>query len=241
MLLKNIFMAMLILCVFNTSAYSEWSDYLQSGWDKAKKIGDKTITASKDFQFWREKSITNSKNDFRNSVNKFDDQQRKVGHSFTNGKEMLFSFSSILKNAKDKDEAFKNVHDKWQGVKSEIEHLQFKFKCLVKSADELFVELDKRANTITDENLKETSVIKIETNKQKYINRLKKTKDSIFNLTKANIKVTDMITALEISYTLNTLAGQIEKTFKEIDGTITEVMSDLASLSVESKALLNNI
>lgn len=237
----KIFHVFLLIAISCTPVDASWTKKLSEVWDQTKKVGEKTLDSASGLCFWCDESIAGTKENFKSSIEKYDDQQLVVKDDFSNGKELLFNFASILQDAEDRDEAFASVQDEWHQVGSEIDHLNYRFKKLVKSADELFSELSRRADTISDYELRQKSVYRIEENKERYIAKLKNTKDSILTLAAANEKVKDMLTALEITYTLDTLEGQVRTTFSEIDETISSVMASLADLSVESKALLESL
>ena len=65
------------------------------------------------------------------------------------------------------------------------------------------------------------------------------TKIKINELDTINRKVQDTVTAIEISYSLDILEEELNKTFQEIDRMISSVMAELDKLSKESKALLS--
>jgi len=184
-------------------------------------------------------NVKHVRDQFKEVIDDFDEQKQQVAEEFQEGKEVLLDFKEAIKKAKNKDAQFAKVHNKWEEIEKTVKELREKFIELVKTADNFFAVLEEKANSIQDPDLREKTLNELNKSKQKYIERLRITKLKINELDRVNKRVEDIITALEISYSLDILEEQINKTFKEIDMMISSVMKELDELSKESKALLN--
>ncbi len=183
--------------------------------------------------------VKKARNEFKEIIEEFDDQKNEVAEEFQEGKQVLLTFKEAIKKAKDKDAEFAKVHNKWERIEDTVKKLHNKFKLLVQTADNFYAVLEEKANTIQDQDLRAKTLTDLNASKQRYIERLKKTKIKINELDVINRKVRDTITALEISYSLDVLEKELNKTFEEIDKMISSVMEELDKLSKESKALLS--
>ena len=184
-------------------------------------------------------SLQYARTEFEEIIDEFDAQGNEVDDAYKEGKKVLITFNEAIRKAKDKDEQFAIVHNEWEAVGVEVKKLHEKFKQLVETADQFYVVVERKCNSIQGEELREKKLKEFEQNKQRYIHRLKSTKSKIDDLDTINIKVKDTITALEISYSLDVLEQEMNKTFEEIDKMISSVMQELDRLSKESKDLLN--
>lgn len=184
-------------------------------------------------------NVKKARNQFKEIIEEFDEQKNEVAEEFQEGKQVLLTFKEAIKKAKDKDAEFAKVHNKWEYIEETVKKLHNKFKLLVQTADNFYAVLEEKANTIQDQDLRAKTLADLNASKQRYIERLKKTKIKINELDTINRKVQDTVTAIEISYSLDILEEELNKTFQEIDRMISSVMAELDKLSKESKALLS--
>lgn len=191
--------------------------------------------------FWCEKSLSDYKEILKDKNLGLGDENDKVSYEYKEGINTLFTFSSILRKSKNDNEAFGIIHDKWEDVESAVKSLKDDFKSLVKSADDLFRFATDKANSITDMELKKKSLRKIESSKSKYTAKLILSKSNMDKLDVINTRVKDRITALEISYTLDTLDNEIKAAFSGIDKNVEEIIGVLKELETETNSLLGNI
>ncbi len=175
---------------------------------------------------------------FNEVLTEFNAQREKVKQEFEEGKNTLLTFQEAIKTAQDKDVEFAKVYTKWKRIEAEVKHIHEKFANLVSGADALYAELENRANTITDNQLKAKTLNSLNESKGNYTIRLKQSRNGINKLDEVITKVRDTMTALEINYTLDVLEEKLAKTFQEIDTLIESVMKELEELSQESKLLL---
>ena len=209
---------LLILSSSTSFAFFGWGNFL--GW------------------FNRDGQISKAKSMFQEVIEDFDEQQNDVTESIDNGKDSLLTFKEAIRQAKNKDAEFAKVYTKWERVKNDVVDLHKKFEGLVKGADSFYTSLEKRAQTIGDEELKNKSYKQLTESKENYTLRLKSTKAKINELDNLYQKVYDIITALEITYSLDILEEKISKAFNEIDRMVESVIPELNALIKESKALL---
>jgi hypothetical protein len=159
--------------------------------------------------FWCEKTLSDYKEILKDKNIDLGEKNDEVSSEYKNGIKSLFTFTSILKESKNENEAFGSVHDSWEEIESAVKDLNDDFKNLVKSADDLFKNATEKANSISDKKLKNMSLRKIESSKSSYTKKLIKSRQSLSKLDVLNIRVKDKITALEINYTLDTLDNVI--------------------------------
>ena len=195
----------------------------------------------RDLCVWCEKSLSDYKEILKDKNLSLGEKNKEVSEEYKKGVRTLFTFSSILKKSKNENEAFGSVHDKWENVESAVRDLNDVFKSLVKSADDLFRFATEKANSISDSNLKNSSLRKIESNKSKYTEKLVVSKKNLDRLGELNVRVKDRITALEISYTLDTLDNEITKAFSGIDENVSKIIEALKILEKETDELLGNL
>ena len=227
---KSILLPMLFLTVFSMEANAGWEDFISNAFATTKKAC-----------IWCDKSLSELKMEFKESLSTFDKQKSQVSSEFAETKNLVFSFAGLLKKSKNENIVFGELHDKWEISKEEINELQSKFIELVESADSYFLEAEKHANTINDAKLKNDALYIIKLKKKKYISLLKQSRSSLDRLQLVIIKVKDVMTFLEINYSLKSLDDELEDRFSEIDKMISIVMKDLDVLSLESQELLSEI
>jgi uncharacterized protein (DUF3084 family) len=184
------------------------------------------------------KALPKARSMFNEVLTEFNAQREKVKQEFEEGKNTLLTFQEAIKTAQDKDVEFAKVYTKWKRIEEEVKHIHEKFSNLVSGADALYAELENRANSITDNQLKTKTLNSLNESKGNYTIRLKQSRNGINKLDEVNTKVRDTMTALEINYTLDVLEEKLTKTFQEIDTLIESVMKELEELSHESKLLL---
>jgi len=184
------------------------------------------------------KALPEARSMFNEVLIEFNTQREKVKQEFEEGKNALLTFKEAIKTAQDKDVEFAKVYTKWKRIKAEVKQIHEKFANLVSGADALYAELENRANSITDNQLKTKTLNSLKESKENYTIRLKQSRNGINKLDDVNTKVRDTITALEISYTLDVLEEKLTQTFQEIDMMIESVMKELEELSRESESLL---
>ncbi len=184
------------------------------------------------------KALPEARSMFNEVLIKFNTQREKVKQEFEEGKNALLTFKEAIKTAQDKDVEFAKVYTKWKRIEAEVKQIHEKFANLVSGADALYAELENRANSITDNQLKTKTLNSLKESKENYTIRLKQSRNGINKLDDVNTKVRDTITALEISYTLDVLEEKLSQTFQEIDMMIELVMKELEELSRESESLL---
>lgn len=184
------------------------------------------------------KALPEARSMFNEVLTEFNAQREKVKQEFEEGKNTLLTFKEAIKVAQDKDVEFAKVYTKWKQIEAEVKQIHEKFANLVSGADTLYAELENRANSITDNQLKVKTLNSLNESKGNYTIRLKQSRNGINKLDEVNTKVRDTMTALEINYTLDVLEEKLAKTFQEIDTLIESVMKELGELSRESKLLL---
>lgn len=184
------------------------------------------------------KALPKARSMFNEVLTEFNAQREKVKQEFEEGKNTLLTFQEAIKTAQDKDVEFAKVYTKWKRIEGEVKHIHEEFANLVSGADALYAELENRANSITDNQLKTKTLNSLNESKGNYTIRLKQSRSGINKLDEVVTKVRDTMTALEINYTLDVLEEKLAKTFQEIDTLIESVMKELEELSQESKLLL---
>ena len=185
------------------------------------------------------KALPKARSMFNEVLIEFNAQREKVEQEFEEGKNTLLTFKEAIKTAQDRDVEFAKVYTKWKRIEKEVKQIHEKFANLVSGADALYTELENRANSITDNQLKTKSLNSLKESKENYTIQLKQSRNGIDNLDDVNTKVRDTITALEINYTIDVLEEKLTQTFQEIDTMIESVMKELEELSRESKLLLS--
>lgn len=196
------------------------------------------IIFSDSFSMHPRSSMADVRTSFKEVIENYDWQRGKMEKVFEEGKDSLLNFKEAIRAARDKYTEFGKVYSRWEYVEKEIDKLNAKYHELVNGAEEFYKELENRANTITDSQLRLSSLAKLKTHKDKYYIRLRETDEKIQILGGGIVKVNDTVKALEINYTLNVVDETIYQTFQEIDSMITEVMPELEKLTEESKELL---
>lgn len=184
------------------------------------------------------KDLSKARSMFNEVLTEFNAQKEKVKQEFEEGKNTLLTFQEAIKTAQDKDAEFAKVYTKWKRIEGEVKHIHEEFADLVSGADALYAELENKANTITDNQLKAKTLNSMNESKGNYTILLKQSRNGINKLDEVVTKVSDTMTALEINYTLDVLEEKLAKTFQEIDTLIESVMKELEELSQESKLLL---
>lgn len=183
-------------------------------------------------------SLSDVRNEFKEIIKKFDSKKEDVANEFKEGQKVLLTFKDAVQKAKDKDKAFAVVYDKWTDIKKENKLLRTKFKDLVEGADKFFTTLEAKSNSIKDSRMKLNSLEKVQAQKASYIKVLKATRVKLGMLDSAYDKVKDTLTALEVGYTLNVLEDELDKTLKDINNKISNVMKDLDGLLKQSHKIL---
>jgi len=89
--------------------------------------------------------------------------------------------------------------------------------------------------------MKNDAFLRIRAKKKKYVDQLKQSRTGIESLSKTNIKVKDLITFLEINFSLKSLDKELTDRFSIIDDTVKSVMKDLDDLNKQSQVLLNDV
>jgi hypothetical protein len=191
--------------------------------------------------FWCEKTLSDYKEILKDKNIDLGEKNDEVSSEYKNGIKSLFTFTSILKESKNENEAFGSVHDSWEDIESAVEDLNDDFKNLVKSADDLFRHATEKANSISDNRLKSMSLKKIESSKSLYTEKLIKSRQSLSKLDILNTQVKDKITALEINYTLDTLDNVITSSFSGLDNSVSEIISELKRLEQETDVLIGHM
>lgn len=188
--------------------------------------------------FW-DKTLADYKSEFRDNVVDTVEQQKETNTGFNETKNLIFTFASLLHQAKESNVDFKDLHNKWLDTKSEIEDLNTKFRNLVESADSYFYEASQKAKKIDDFKLKKTITHRIVSQEESYTNRLIKTKNSLVELSIAHKKLEDVIIFLEIDYSLKSFDQELNNRFSEIDAITKSVMKDFDLLYKDSQELLS--
>ncbi len=183
-------------------------------------------------------SMADVRTSFKEVIENYDEQRGKMKEVFDDGKTSLLNFKEAIRAAKDKYAEFGKVYDRWEYVDKEIAKLKLRYQDLVEGAEKFYSKLEARANSITDADLRTSSLKSLNAHKDKYYIRLRETEDKIELLNGGVVKVSDTVKALEINYTLNVVDETIYQTFQEIDSMISEVMPELEKLTEESKELL---
>jgi hypothetical protein len=147
----------------------------------------------------------------------------------------LLAFQTALKSAIDKDNEFAKVYSRWREIQGRISVLYDKFLGLVDGADRVYTELANRANRITDPDLKTAIQAELQASIERYAARLKVSKTGIDRLRAQATKVTDVMSALEVRFTLKVVEDELGGIFKDIDETVEAVMAQLEALIEESK------
>lgn len=184
-------------------------------------------------------ALAQARSMFREVLEDFKVQHENTKLELEEGKNTLLTFKETIKTAQDKDAEFAKVYAKWKRVESEVKKLHEKFASLVRGADDYYAEMDARADSITDNQLKTKTLNSLRESKDNYTIRLKQTRNKINVLDDVNTKVRDTMTALEINYSLDVLEEKLTETFQEIDTMIESVMKELRELLLESESLLS--
>lgn len=180
-------------------------------------------------------TLAEIKQAFQTSILELETEQKKVKTDFKEGRSSLLSFQSALKSAQDKDKEFAKVYNRWSIIQGRITSLYDKFLSLVDGADRVYTELDNRANKIMNIDLRERIKTELQASIERYASRLKLSKSGIDRLRDKATKVTDVMSALEVRFTLKVVEDELGTIFKEIDETVEAVMAQLEVLIEESK------
>jgi chromosome segregation ATPase len=180
-------------------------------------------------------TLAEVKQAFQDSILALEAEQKNVKTNFKEGKSSLLSFQSALKSAQDKDKEFAKVYNRWREIQGRISELYDKFLGLVKGADRVYSELDNRANKIMNPDLRERIRGELQASIERYAGRLKLSKSGIDRLRDQATKVTDVMSALEVRFTLKVVEDELGNIFKDIDETVEAVMAQLEVLIEESK------
>ena len=180
-------------------------------------------------------TLAEVKQAFQNSILELEAEQKAVKKDFKSGRAALLSFQSALKKAVDKDNEFAKIHNKWQEIQGRISVLYDKFLGLVEGADRVYTELDNRTNRITDDTLRSEIQAELQGSIERYAARLKLSKAGIDRLRAQATRVTDIMSGLEVRFTLKVVEDELGTIFKEIDETVEAVMAQLEVLIQESK------
>ena len=194
-----------------------------------------------DVCFWCEKTLSDYKEILKDENLNLGEKNNEVSEEYHAGIKTLITFTSILKKSKNENEAFGAVHDSWEDIENAVKGLNSDFKNLVKSADDLFRFAEEKANSISDSELKNMSLRKINRSKNAYTENLIKTRKNLAKLDVLNTRVKDKITALEISYTLDTLDDVLSTAFSGLENNVSEIISEIKSLEKETNTLLGQL
>lgn len=181
-------------------------------------------------------TLTEVKQAFQDSILALEAEQKNVKTNFKEGRASLLSFQSALKSAQDKDKEFAKVYNKWREIQGRISALYDKFLGLVDGADRVYSELDTRADRIMDPDLRARIKTELQSSIERYAGRLKLSKAGIDKLRSKATKVTDVMSALEVRFTLKVVEDELGTIFKDIDETVETVMAQLEVLIQESKS-----
>ncbi|KOR30266.1 hypothetical protein TI04_06550 [Achromatium sp. WMS2] len=181
------------------------------------------------------KTLAAVKAAFQQSILALENEQRKVKTDFKEGRSTLLAFQTALKSAIDKDNEFAKVYNRWREIQGRITVLYDKFLSLVDGADRVYTELDNRANRITDPILRNKIKLELQASISRYAKRLKQSKAGIDRLRAQATQVTDVMSALEVRFTLKVVEDELGNIFKDIDETVEAVMAQLEVLIEESK------
>jgi len=180
-------------------------------------------------------TLTEVKQAFQDSILALEAEQKEVKKDFKAGRSALLTFQSALKSAIDKDSEFAKVQNRWHEIQGRISVLYDKFLGLVDGADRVYTELDNRTNRITDEELRTRIQAELQASIERYAARLQVSKAGIDRLRAQATRVTDVMSALEVRFTLKVVEDELGSIFKEIDDTVESVMAQLEVLIQESK------
>lgn len=180
-------------------------------------------------------TLTEVKQAFQDSILELETEQKNVKTDFKEGRSSLLSFQSALKSAQDKDKEFGKVYNKWRDIQGRISALYDKFLNLVDGADRVYTELDNRANKIMNPDLRARIKDELQASIERYASRLKLSRSGIDRLRAQATKVTDVMSALEVRFTLKVVEDELGSIFKDIDETVEAVMAQLEVLIEESK------
>lgn len=180
-------------------------------------------------------TLAGVKRAFQDSILELEAEQRTVKTEFGEGRSTLIAFQTALKSAIDKDNEFAKVYNRWREIQGRISVLYDKFLGLVDGADRVYTELANRANRITDPELRTVIQAELRASIERYAARLKVSKTGIDRLRAQATKVTDVMSALEVRFTLKVVEDELGGIFKDIDETVEAVMAQLEALIEESK------
>jgi chromosome segregation ATPase len=180
-------------------------------------------------------TLAGVKRAFQSSILELEAEQKTVKAEFKEGRSTLLAFQTALKSAIDKDNEFAKVYSRWREIQGRISVLYDKFLGLVDGADRVYTELANRANRITDPDLKTAIQAELQASIERYAARLKVSKTGIDRLRAQATKVTDVMSALEVRFTLKVVEDELGGIFKDIDETVEAVMAQLEALIEESK------
>ncbi|KOR29071.1 hypothetical protein TI05_15745 [Achromatium sp. WMS3] len=182
-------------------------------------------------------TLAGVKQEFQDSILALEAEQRAVKSEFKSGRATLLVFQKALKSAISKDNEFAKVYNRWREIQGRISVLYDKFLGLVDGADRVYTELANRANRIADPDLRATIQAELRASIERYAARLKTSKKGIDRLRAQATKVTDVMSALEVRYTLKVVEDELGSIFKDIDATVEAVMAQLEALIEESVLL----
>jgi len=180
-------------------------------------------------------TLAEVKEAFQDSILQLEAEQQAIKTNFKSGRSALLTFQSALKSAVDKDSEFAKVQNKWHEIQDRISVLYDKFLGLVDGADRVYTELDNRTNRITDEEIRTPLQAELQASIERYAARLRVSKAGIDRLRAQATRVTDVMSALEVRFTLKVVEDELGGIFKEIDDTVESVMAQLEVLIQESK------
>lgn len=180
-------------------------------------------------------TLAEVKSAFQQSILQLETEQKHVKGEFKEGRSTLIAFQTALKNAVDKDKEFAKVYNRWREIQGRISVLYDRFLGLVDGADRVYSELDNRANRISNQEYRNQVKSEIEASIKRYASRLRLSKKGIDRLRRQATQVTDVMSALEVRFTLKVVEDELGSIFKDIDDTVEAVMAQLESLIEESK------
>ncbi len=213
---------------------ADWQQTLES-W--VQIAGQKT----KVLCVWCDRELSELKQELRIDVDRFDSQKKAVVHEFEQTKKLVFSHASLLQKYAAHNELFQQLKQKWQTNNEVVIELEERFRQLVKSADSYFREIHERANAIADRNLQQQLLQKINSYQGTYTKKLKQSKQGLEKILAANQKLRDLITFMEINFSLKTLDTEMGAMIQTIDQQLQSALKDMDGLKLLSDEVIDEI
>jgi len=170
---------------------------------------------------------------FQKDQVKAEDTLKQAFEAYEEAKDVLFKYS---------DPKTQEFIKRWFKVKEHAERLKADYKEVLTKADTLFKELYRRANEISDPQLREKMLWLIKEREKRFYAKAEEVARSLQRLDQIIRKGDDIVKAIEIAGALNIseteldrVQGEIETTFKNLKLLVQEGEEILGNLLGENK------